>query len=123
MKAKDAQDLTKRAEKSHLDAIAAQRRAEANKRKKADALYMQNEYAGFESDVYKQIKQAAKNREKHIYVKDPRPIAWNKLETKLKDDGYNIQADWVTGYYTEYGDSAAPCNVWTEPHWNYKISW
>ncbi len=123
MKAKDAQVLSKQAEKRHQDLVSAQREAEYTARKREDDHYMRTEYHKFETKVYSDIKKAANSREKSIIVRDPVSVAWNHLEKQLRADGYAIQADYIQGHYTNYGDSEAPCNVWTDSHWNYIISW
>lgn len=123
MKASEARKATERAEESKYNALIEERRKKADIEKSRDAKYMRDEYPKFEREVYNDIRKATKDGRHSINVSDPRGCAWKKLGSKLIDDGYRVEANYVDGSYENMGDFEAPCNIWNDPYWYYKVSW
>ena len=123
MKAADAQVLTKKAKDAQAKREARTLAAEAKKAEAQTKRYMREEYPAFEEEVYGSIKIAALNRLRKVDVEPPCGAAWERLEQKLRADGYFIESHFVEGSYQNMGDFNAPCNIWTEPYWYYTVSW
>lgn len=122
MKANEARKVTKQAELLQAAKRAAEQRAEDARIERENAKYLRDEYPKFEAEVYRDIRKTAKSGGKSISV-TPKGIAWQKLEPKLREDGYHIQAHFVPGEYENMGDFNAPCNVWVPAYWWYSVSW
>jgi hypothetical protein len=123
MKAEQARKVKKQAESDHWRKVSEEREVESRRIKKANDHYMKNEYTKFENKVYSDIRKAAKLRENHIYVTDPNSAAWERLEKKLRADGYRVQGHHQAGEYENMGDFNAPCNIWRDAYWYYEVSW
>jgi hypothetical protein len=85
--------------------------------------YMREEYPRFKADIQKQIREASAHGRRDITVVDPPNHAWQALEEELRANGYSIGSRFTHGEYENMGDSSAPCNIWRDSYWSYKVGW
>lgn len=123
MKVEQAKKLTRKAAELAARRANKAAKAEADRIRKANRDYMKNEYPGFQAGVYADIKAATASQAHSITIEPPNSAAWEKLEKKLLKDGFQVQSYFVQGEYENMGDFNAPCNVWRDSYWYYKVSW